>query len=104
MSGALSGIGRMIWAGFSSRKLVCGPIADGAGEIRGSVQCPVVMNDCNAVARQADIELQAIGSELNAMIEGSKRVLGTKRAAAAVRERQRTRSREKRMSHRFGEV
>jgi hypothetical protein len=49
------------------------------------------MDDDNAVAREMDVQLDAVGAEREAVVEGRAGVLGRERAAAAVREDQRAR-------------
>ena len=44
------------------------------------------MNDDNAVAREVDVELEAIGAERETVVEGLDRVLRPERGAAAMRE------------------
>ncbi len=44
------------------------------------------MDDHDAVAREVDVELEAIGAERQAVIEGLDRVLRPERGAAAMRE------------------
>ena len=49
------------------------------------------MHDDDAVAREMDIQLEAVGAERKAVVEGRTGVLGRERAPAAVREDQRPR-------------
>jgi hypothetical protein len=46
------------------------------------------MDDSNAVARQVDVELEAIGAARHAVIERGERVLGPEAAPAAMRKDQ----------------
>ena len=72
------------------------------GPVRRSVvslQQPVVMDDDDAVAREVDVELEAVGAEREAVVECGDGVLGREGAAAAMREDQRPRRREERMTH-----
>jgi len=61
-----------------------------------------VVHDDDAVAREADVELEPVAAEAKAVVEGLDRVLGRKRAAAAMREHQRPQRRKERVAHRFG--
>ena len=44
-----------------------------------------MVDDDDAVARQVDVELEAVGAERQAVIECGEGVLGTQRRAAAMR-------------------
>ena len=60
---------------------------------------PIVMHDDDAVAREADVELEAVGAERQAVVERGDRVLRRERAAAAMREHQGPRRGEEGMTH-----
>ena len=59
----------------------------------------IVVNDDDAVAREVHVELEAVGAEREAVVERRDRVLRRQRAAAAMREHERTRDGEEGMSH-----
>ena len=64
---------------------------DRPAPVRRPLQRRVVVDDDHAVARQVDVELEPVGAERQAVIEGREGVLGRERAPAAVREHQRAR-------------
>jgi hypothetical protein len=58
-----------------------------------------VVDDHDTVARQSDVELQTVGAERQALIEGHVRIFGRKSRASTMREHQRPRRLEERMNH-----
>jgi hypothetical protein len=84
-------------SGIGSRKLACGPVRDWPGQVRRPLEGSVVVNHDHSVAGQVHVELQALGPERQAAIEGRHRVLGRERTPAAVREHPRPASVEERM-------
>jgi hypothetical protein len=56
-----------------------------ATAVRAAIEIGIVMDDGYAVAREADIELEPIGTRLHAAIERRDRVFGAECAPAAVR-------------------
>ena len=56
-----------------------------------------MVDDDDAVAGQVHVELQALGAERQAAVEGRHRILGRERAPAAMREHLRPASAEERM-------
>ena len=61
-----------------------------------------MVDDDDGVAREVDVELEAVGAEGRRVVEGGHRVLARERAAAAMREHQRPQRRKERVAHRFG--
>jgi hypothetical protein len=60
------------------------------------------MDDDDTVAREVDVELQAVGAERQAVVERRQGVFRRERATAAVCEHERSGRRKKGMSHRPG--
>ena len=75
--------------GVCPRQLVGRALHDRAREIRGAVERRIVMDHDDGVAREMDVQLEAVGAEREAVVEGRTCVLGRERAPAAVREHQR---------------
>ena len=83
--------------GVGPRKLVGGPVRDRAGEVRRPLQCPVVVDDDDAIAREVNVELQTLGAERQAAVEGRDRILRREHAPASMREHLRPATAEERM-------
>jgi hypothetical protein len=65
---------------IDTRELIRRQRCDRSRRIRRPLECRVVMNDHNPVARQPDVELETIGPERETVIERRNRILGPKRA------------------------
>jgi len=81
-------------AGISARELVGRSARDRPLEIGRAVERAIVMDDDDAIEREVDIELEAVGAMRQAGVECRKRVLGREQTAAAVREDEGPRGRE----------
>ena len=86
------------------RELVRRTLDEGPREVGRPCKRAVVVHDDDAVAREVDVELKTVGAQREATVEGHQRVLGRKRTAPAMRERQPTASTKERMSHSPKEV
>ena len=75
---------------IDTRELIRRQRCDRSRRIRRPLECRVVMNDHNPVARQPDVELETIGPERETVIERRNRILGPKRRPTAVRVNKRT--------------
>jgi hypothetical protein len=57
------------------------------------------MHDYDAVARETDVELEAVGAEGEPVLERRQRIFRRQRAAASMRKNERSGRLEKRMAH-----
>ena len=64
-----------------------------------AIERPVVMHDHDAVAREPDVELEAVGAEGEPVLERRQRIFRRQRAAASMRKDERSGRLEKRMAH-----
>ena len=80
-------------------QLIRGAIRDRAAQRRRPIQGPIVMHDDHAVAREVDVELEAVGAEREAVVERGDRILRRQRAPAAMREHEGPRRSEEGMAH-----
>ncbi len=75
--------------GVHSRQLALIEGGDGGPAVGRAIEGRVVVDDNDAVARQADIQLDPVGAECESLVECRDGVLRRERGAAPVREDQR---------------
>jgi len=75
-------------AGIRTRQLVGSELGGRPAKIRRPLERTVVVNDDDPVAREADVELEAVGAQPEPLVERRERVLWSERAASPMREHQ----------------
>ena len=89
-------------AGVRARQFAGGSPRHRTLEICRPFQHAVVVNDDDAVAREMQVELEAVGAERQAVVERRQGVFRGERAPSTVREDEGRRRREKGMQHKAG--
>lgn len=80
-------------------ELVGSPVGDGTGQIDRPAKHAIVVDDDDAVAREAGVELQTVGATRQPRVERGDCVFRRERAPAAVGEDQRPSADEEGMTH-----
>jgi hypothetical protein len=73
-------------AGVGAHQVRSRPLGDRTVQVCGPFEGPVVMHDHDAIAREVNVELQAIRAERQSIVERGKRIFRCERRAASVRE------------------
>jgi hypothetical protein len=86
-------------AGVGAHKVRGRPLGYRTMQVCGPFEGPVVVHDHDAIARELNVELQAVYAERQSIVERGKRVFRSERGTAAVREHKWPPRRQKLESH-----